>query len=244
VKENHMTSSVWINPMVFDWYPESQGHFSNDPDFKSYELWNHAKNIIEKGENDFFLIDGICALKRAVSHRLKYITDTYNFNDIPLQGIPKKPLQQLSYFGIIRPLMLKKLILIRNNIEHEYASPPDKEFCMELLDFVWYFLKTTDYFTELIPNNIVLAAKRFDDNSYYLSYTIDSENGWNISYLQGKLPEELCAFKKVDNWIEVVLIDEIRYYYDGGIISFYKEKCIFAKDFNTFAYKTYFKVKI
>lgn len=44
---------------------------------------------------------------------------------------------------VVRPLLLNKLLLLRNDIEHEDAEPPRYCQCKEYLDVVWYFLKTT-----------------------------------------------------------------------------------------------------
>ncbi len=38
---------------------------------------------------------------------------------------------------------MKQLLAIRNDIEHRDVKPPSTEKCLELLDAVWYFLKST-----------------------------------------------------------------------------------------------------
>ena len=111
---------------------------------RPYEHWHHANNLLQKHCTEFNLIDVLTTLWRSVNLRLKQLNDIYRFKKIPVTNKPSGLLELMEYFGIIRPLMLKKLKYIRNAIEHEDKNIPDIDNCIELSEFVWYFLRSTD----------------------------------------------------------------------------------------------------
>jgi hypothetical protein len=129
--------------------------------FRAYEIWEHADLILQQTCNKFHLIDAITSLKRAVNHRLRLLDKLYKFKRIPIKEKPSELLQILHYMDIVRPIMVEKLIQIRNAVEHEDASPPDYEACKVFSEFVWYFLRSTDN----LVREIVLTFNLYPEES-------------------------------------------------------------------------------
>ena len=67
-------------------------------------------------------------------------------------------LERLEAVGLARPLLIRQLFTLRNDIEHNDAPPPDEQKCSELLDATWYFLKTTDYACKVVPTGVALSS--------------------------------------------------------------------------------------
>jgi hypothetical protein len=109
---------------------------------------------------------------------VKLLTDLYIFKHIPIGTKPKKILDQLEYFGIIRPLMLNRLIEIRNSVEHEYVSPPELDRCKELVEFVWYFLRSTDVLANRVVNAIEIQSPDENDDYFCLELRTGPSNDW------------------------------------------------------------------
>ena len=93
-------------------------------------------------------------LKRAINSRLQHLEDLYAFS----QAFPKNfgALERLNVVGLARPLLIRQLFALRNDIEHNDATPPSEKKCLELIDSTWYFLKTTDYACKLVPRAVSL----------------------------------------------------------------------------------------
>ncbi len=111
---------------------------------RAYEIWERASTLVAHAKNDFDLSDVVLTLKRSVNQRLKTIESSYHLKGKVFDGKPKHYLDLLACLGIIRPLLFHKLLKIRNAIEHEDTKPPSRKQCFELVDIVWYFLKSTD----------------------------------------------------------------------------------------------------
>ncbi|MFJ7913908.1 MULTISPECIES: hypothetical protein [unclassified Lysinibacillus] len=136
----------WISNEILNWesYSESSTVLEKEKGERAFRIWEHAKNLIENNETEFHLADGITNLKRALNHRLKLIEEIYGFKFVEINNKPKGYMEILEIFGVVRPFLMKRLLTIRNGIEHNDEKPPSYERCIELLDVVWYFLKSTD----------------------------------------------------------------------------------------------------
>ena len=74
-----------------------------------------------------------------VDKRIKQIERVYDFKSyFPKQHI----LETYKELGIVKGFVIKKLFTIRNDIEHNELDYSDVEQCHDLLDTVWYFLKS------------------------------------------------------------------------------------------------------
>jgi hypothetical protein len=140
----------WINPLIFtgafERNIESLGYRSLDDDklLRPYEMVQHADSLLQSGCSEAQRADAVAALRRAVGHRVKMFSEVYELDTMPLENKPKKVMEILERVGIIRPVMLRTLIDIRNAYEHEDISPPDLLRCQEMSELVWYFLRSTE----------------------------------------------------------------------------------------------------
>lgn len=195
---------VWLDSQVFHWYGrvESSSYAPPELFFKSYELWNHARDLIDAYDDEFHLADAITNLKRSLHCRQKLIEDLYCLRQIALPTSPKGSLEYLETFGLVRPLMLKELVEIRNHIEHHNARPPDRKRCAELLDITWYFLKSTDAFTRLQHQSAAYLDLDEDgrESQYGFSVTVDFKNGRDLQF-SGWLPCEAVSDSSAPGWV-------------------------------------------
>jgi hypothetical protein len=167
---------------------------------RAYEIWEHAEEILRGYPDDSYLGDVIANLKRAVIHRTNHLMEVYALNKTPIKEQPRKALERLEYWGIIRPTMLRRLIDVRNAIEHEDAPAPDRERCFEFLDFVWYFLRSTDSLSKTMMEEFELSGSGEHD----LVLTFHPNSDWKIE-LFGRLssPSSLLSMTEVSDWIRV-----------------------------------------
>jgi hypothetical protein len=111
---------------------------------RAHEIWEHADSRFHSGAKELDIVDGVIALKRAISQRMGALDDVYHFRELPLVNRPKRVLDVMHAVGLVRPVMLRRLIEIRNLLEHNDDKPPPMADCQALSELVWYFLKSTD----------------------------------------------------------------------------------------------------
>lgn len=200
---------IWIPNNIFSYSPFPCGSIVDTQYRKrSYSIWNHANELIENAENSFHLEDGIIDLKRALNHRLKLIEELYGFKKNIPQYRNINYLEILGRLSIVRCSMLKKLLIIRNNIEHNDYSAPEKERCLELSDVVWYFLKSTDQMCNIIYNDIECINPENDNLFFTVSPNYDAP--FNI-YINGVLNQKDISYSYINNFIEIDLKETIRF---------------------------------
>ncbi len=201
-----MNYNLWISNEIFNCSIDT--NFSDIIDkedwMRSYEIWEYSRTLIEDAQNDFHLADGITNLKRSFNQRLKLIEDLYRLKLIDFSNRPKGYLELLEKYGLVRPFIMKVLLTIRNDIEHNDATPPNIERCKELVDVVWYFLKSTDHIVQKQNEGgtFNLLDEENKNNKYWVEFEIDFTNNHNVS-INGWLPKELISFKEEDNYLKV-----------------------------------------
>jgi hypothetical protein len=207
---------VWINPQVLQWLTFSQG--GSEPDvsirLRAYEMWSHAEKLLSHATSDLQVVDVITILKRSIDHRLRALNSIYTFKDIPVRSNPSELLSLLEFFDIVRPLMFRNLLDIRNAVEHEDAAPPEIKTTQVFLEFTWYFLRSTDRLLQLVANNIALYPSNEDEDYYWLDFEYGPTNLWNPS-LRGWISANLFATHAIENWIvlyasRVETVDELQ----------------------------------
>jgi len=201
---------IWIKEETLSWYSYSEGGsvVGNEQAIRAYEIWNHAESISQSNSDNFHRTDVITTLKRCLNQRLKLIEKLYNLKKIPNSFSSKKYLEYLETFGIIRPLMLTRLMTIRNNIEHHDFAPPDADRCFEMLDFVWYFLKSTDQIVKVVSNSLIFQeiGSSGDETPYWLSAEINYYLNHNIK-LRGWLPPDYITGIETPDYLEIKVTD-------------------------------------
>ena len=197
---------IWLDHSVFDWYVECHGGSitSYSDLIRAYELWDHAKSLINTNENEFQRSDAISNLKKCLNQRLKFIEYVYSLKKVATKDSPKGYLEYLETFDIVRPLMLKNLMSIRNDIEHNDASPPSLERCMELLDLTWYFLKSTDSYIRIRREDISYSqlTDEGEETRYKFGLDIDYDLDHQFS-IMGWFDSSTISLEPIDKWVKV-----------------------------------------
>jgi len=198
---------MWLSPEFLDWYAHVQERLNNDDAGweRAYKIWAHAEQVLEQYNDEFHLVDAVTTLKRVMSHRLQLLKNTYDFGTIPVTGKPQRTIEQLAFWGILRPTMLVRLMDIRNAVEHEDATPPTRERCLELLDFVWYFLRSTDRLAMYPPSEVEFESEAYTEghgNTYWLLPKKGPRNSWRIDFA-GWIGAAMLSESQQDNWFEV-----------------------------------------
>lgn len=196
------TNTVWISAELLDWdyNPTSSGSTKIDW-YRPYDIWSHAEELLNKPTTNLYLVDAITTLKRAVNQRLSQLNEIYCFDQIPVTEKPKRLLEQLAFWELVRPSMLKQLIDIRNAVEHEDAVPPTQERCFEFLDFVWYFLRSTDFLARTLIDEVEFED---DEIHYRIDLFINPNPNWDIK-LGGSISHSMLSLTDISGWIRLEL---------------------------------------
>ena len=193
----------WISQEIFQWHPLSGGgSICNEPDTllrRPYRMLRHAENKLKPSATELDLIDSITTLKRAAYERKDALIKQYELKRIPISGLPHDHLERLAFLEIIRPVVLKTLVDIRNYIEHEKARPPDLERCKEIAEYVWYFLRSTDSLLKVINDFYTLYS---EDDEYWIEVRTGPSHAWKIE-VRGWLPKDLFSKEEQQDWVEV-----------------------------------------
>lgn len=194
----------WLTSDIFNWVTSvGTANISRGREwFRAYEIWEHADLTLKKTCNDFNLIDAITSLKRAVDHRLRLLDNLYKFKKIPIRDKPSDLLNILNSMDIVRPIMVEKLIQIRNAIEHENALSPDCEVCKVFSEFVWYFLRSTDNLVREIVLNFNIYPAESALNLYSVECGMGIDHGWNPT-IGGWVPSQLISDESRDGWLRI-----------------------------------------
>lgn len=185
---------AWLSDIVLSWSPYLDGWSTraSQKARRPYSHWEHARGLSKSDTNEFERIDIITTLKRSVELRIRNLNDIYQFRRIPYVKKGKSIIEILSQLEIVKPMMIAKLNRIRNTIEHQNKAPPSHEECVELVDFTWYFLRSTDILIQQIPGGVVYDPT---DGLYNTLYSVNfyaaPDKEWLI---------------KVSGWVENHLI--------------------------------------
>lgn len=195
---------MWLSPEFLKWdtYPEYE--LSDQNYRRAYDMWSHADQVLRQFQDDFHRVDALSTLKRALSHRLQLLKDLHKLDAIPLSRKPKRTIEQLEFFGVVRPTMLIQLIDVRNAIEHEDAPPPPYKRCLELLDFVWYFLRSTDRLATRLITDIYFHQPRAKDydTGYFVTIETGPQNAWQMNFV-ASVNSSLLREDKENDWFQV-----------------------------------------
>lgn len=214
---------IFISKKVLDWYCDEEGgsSFPTEYSYRGHEIWRHARNRLAADCNDLDRIDCIGALKRAVNHRIKSIVQAYHFELLPSSHGKKRTLEKLREYGLVRPSIITALFEVRNSIEHVDADPPSLDQCVNYVDLVWYFLKSTDELVKMYKDGPVYTL--FDESwtaeSWFgLSPRLDKD--WSFA-ARGSLPAELTRTRKSSSqYLEIKDAEIKRSKGKGGVVGF------------------------
>lgn len=160
---------------------------------KGYSIIEHAYDTINN-DNDLYLADAISNLRKAVNYRITDIFNNLGISNLKMPLGKYKKLEKLEILGIVKPLLINKLLTIRNGIEYEGANPPNKEVCKELIDVVWYFYRSTDIYCTRTPDIWELEWEE-DGKECFLSIEFDLLEH-KILEVRGRCPEKYFSDTK------------------------------------------------
>lgn len=196
---------AWISHEALSWhaYIESWTLIDQDTVQRPYQHWEHAETLLKSELSEFHRIDLIATLKRAIDIRIRNLNEIYDFRKTSLFKRSTPVIDILERLGIVRPLMLSKLIQIRNQVEHQDRPPPNNVVCAELVEFTWYFLRSTDIYVHGIPTGVVLESEPYARHSPYgMTLNTGPERAWSIEIL-GWLPKTWVTTNALEGWMHV-----------------------------------------
>ena len=195
---------MFINNVIFTWEPNVEGLSYTEDDWEhAYSYLRHSEKILSIAPERHFLIDVVSNLKRAVDYRITHIFTTYKIKRVPIYTPKKKIWDILADLEVIKPVMLAKLLEIRNAVEHKFSDPPTQARCIELTEFVWYFLRSTDSLAKEVSDGPFLKeSKESYDSPFTIYYNGNPKNEWESS-VTALLPKDLTSLTPKADYFEV-----------------------------------------
>lgn len=137
----------------------------------------------------------------------------------------------MEKIDIVKPIMRDKLGEIRNDVVHGlHDKRRTKLECVQLVEFVWYFLRSTDQFAARIPEQIQFDGPDAYEPGHSWIELEKADSDWKLQ-LRGKLDINQCSFHETLGWIRLNLLndskkvagtngeEESRLYFHGDIIN-------------------------
>lgn len=204
--EKNAPSRLWLNPIILTWTPNVLCSSSGENRWKRpYEIWSHAESLLKGDPLEFQRTDALTTLRRAIDRRDQQLSIFHNLKAVPIADKPKDGLKLLEYLGLIRPFMLQRLIDIRNAVEHEDTPPPTVRELRVYLDFVWYFLRSTDNSLRSPVEEFNLQPSDLGEPSPYgVEVTLSSNTNWIPKILASVEPSMLSS-EQNEGWLLINL---------------------------------------
>ncbi len=206
IRDKNLLKCLWLDPTILSWNAEPAADRHEEAQWRRpYEIWSHAESLLEGDSSDFKRVDALTTLKRAVDRRVRQLNALHNLKGIPIPDKPIGTLELLKYIGLIRPMMLQRLIEIRNAVEHEDTSPPTVEELLIFLEFVWYFLRSTDNALRHPLGVFHLQLSALDEISPYgFEVTLSPDTNW-IPKISGWVEPSMLFAEPKEGWLVVNL---------------------------------------
>jgi hypothetical protein len=209
---------MWLSAEVLGWTPwYSSGSTIDAARWKRpYDLHAHAEKLVLAAASELSISDAVLNLRRGIGMRVQLLEELYRFKGC----FPRIPgaLERLEAVGLARPFLIRQLVDLRNDIEHNNAKPPNAPRCRELADVTWYFLKTTDYACKVVPSGVDLTedaegpTSGKDDPSGFLTITVDSLTSETYK-VSGWVPLSWLSDSQGPGWIRLE-VEKIRTKHD------------------------------
>jgi hypothetical protein len=196
---------VWLNPSILNWDARIDSSSVNIRSewIRAHELWLHAEGRLKNAGTHEDRADVIGVLRRVLNQRLKKLKAIY-LDNFPLANKPSGTIERLAVLGIVKPLMLHRLLTIRNAIEYQDSRPPSTHYCAELLEFMWYFLRSTDILIHFVADGVVFTKfdRRGNETPYGFSITTGPNNKWR-SEIHGWFEPKTISLAAKSDWLKV-----------------------------------------
>ncbi len=195
--------------LINNFYCQTFSPTYSDISNKGYKLIEHAYGLL-KHEDELYLSDAVSNLRKAYNYRLTDLFNNLGIDNLNFSLGKDRRLQKLEKLGLVKPLLLQKLIDIRNDIEYNFKTPSKPE-CEELADVVWYFYKSTDRLSNYIPYNWVIEWQE-DGFECFIEFEIDFEKHRTIEFF-GRFPQRYLSEQDNPRYIRLSNV-EIRNHND------------------------------
>jgi hypothetical protein len=207
-----MEPVVWLDAEFLQWESEVDSCYSveAEPVRKHHAILRHAESLLHASATEYDLSSSIFQLNRVVDFRDKHLNDCYRFRKIP--GFAKSNQSDImEEMGIVKPLMRKKLDGLRNRVMHIANEPvPTLEVCLELSEFVWYYLRATDHMALSTAIEVVFRrGGAGTDEDVGVVICDVAPKSWIIS-VRGILKVGALTETKGENSFGVLLDSEVR----------------------------------
>lgn len=191
------TQSFWVSLDVLAWERFAEGGALCEDSLRllrrPYELLDHVEKKLTGFPTELDLVDAVTTLKGAAFHRKDALERLYKLKHLPISDLPKDPLERLAFLGILKPMVFRNLVDVRNYVEHQDAKPPGMERGKELAEYVWYFLRSTDPLVKVIANSNLLEDPESEEpTDYWISIGNSPLKDWTIEF-RGWLPSPLLS---------------------------------------------------
>jgi len=231
---------LWLSPEFFDWNKDPLNpKISQDSDFlKPYALLKHAKKRLDEVDDkenpdweNLTLGDCVSNLRGAIEHREKQLKDKFSLAELFIWEASKGKnipvYEKLQRLGITQPILQKKLIDLRNFVTHQQKYPFNKEksTIIELYEFAWYFIRSTDSFLtreisgtifyppDFLEDDIAGSSFDFDTFSYTDHFPYNGcffisafpKREWQVEIRGYGLPINLFSKEEKKDWLELVV---------------------------------------
>ncbi len=172
--------NLWLSPEVFDWNMDAMNPktYPDSEFLKPYDLLRHAKKRLDQvddkenaDQENPALGESLFHMRGAIEHREKQLRDKFHLVELSMwetsKGKPIPVYEKLYRLGITKPLLQKKLIDLRNFVVHQQNYPlnKDKTIIMELFEFAWYFIRSTDSFLARDISGIIFYSPDFSEEA-------------------------------------------------------------------------------
>jgi hypothetical protein len=195
---------LWLNPTILTWNAEPAAERKKEDLWRRpYEMWSHAESLLQTDASKFQRTDALTTLKRTVDRRVQQLHIFLNLKNLPIANKPSGNLELLEYVGLLRPMMLQHLIEIRNAVEHKDAPPPTVKELNTFLDFVWYFMRSTDNALRHPLDKFHMQPGDLDEISpYSFEVTLSPNTNW-IPKINGYVEPDMLSAEAKKGWLVV-----------------------------------------
>jgi hypothetical protein len=169
---------------------------------RAYEHLAHAEEVLERATSSLDRVDVVTTLKRAVDHRLRLLNSYYKWKKLLSKQLPKGQLQILEAMGIARHRMVARLIDFRNQIEHGDEPPPESAACADLVEIVWYFLRSTDLLCLRMPTEVNFEFTSDRMPPLGVEVRLNPDQAWDVS-CRAALPAALLSVEPHEDWFQL-----------------------------------------
>jgi hypothetical protein len=235
---------VWIDPAWLSWesYWDTKDPVPNDGTIRLYEIHQHACDRLASDPSEFDRIDAIMTLRRVIARRVKALKETYQLRELPIGAKPKYDLELLESFGIIRPFMLRRLIEIRNIVEHQDSSPPPVDECLMFADLVWYFLRSTDGLARMQVETLIFKSDGMTSRVFQKVMLHFGEAFSEPPKISSLLHAHLIINEPKENWIKIEPVELDRLESHGDFWISISGKVCGTEEQMRLIYDTYFRI--